>query len=271
MTRYPFPILSLFLLCLLLGFGCERENSWKTESGLEVIEIVEGEGRTPSDGDIVSIHYTGWYVGGEEFDNTEKLGKPRKFRIGRKQLLPGLAEGVASMRVGGKRILILPPHLAYGEEGRPGVVPPHTWVKFEVELVDIEIGPPDPLPWNDAGMEIIVTDSGLQIVDFVVGEGELPVLGDYVVVHYSGFLADGTLFDTTYLRGRPVEFELDAERLIHGWLEGLLSMRAGGARKLIIPPFLGYGEKGFGERVPPNATLIYDIELLEISKPSAVQ
>ncbi len=265
MTRYLLTHLSLFLLgASLVISGCERHESWTTESGLEVIEIVEGTGGIPTDGDIVSIHYTGWYLDGDEFDNTEKLGKPRRFLMGRQQLLPGLEEGVATMRKGGKRVFILPPRLAFGEAGQPGVVPPDTWVKFEVEIVDIEDGPPTPLPWNDVGKEIIVTDSGLQIVDFIVGEGEFPELGDFVVVQYSGYLEDGTLFDSTVFRGRPIEFELTADRLIVGWVEGLLSMRAGGTRKLIVPPFLGYGDEGFGKSVPPNATLIYDITLIEI-------
>ncbi len=170
------------------------------------------------------------------------------------------------MRRGGKRILVLPPELAFGKEGRPGVVPPDQWVKFEVELVEIEPGPPPIVPWNDAGMEIVATNSGLQIVDFTVGEGDFPKVGDTVVVSYSGFLADGTLFDTTYHNRAPVEFVLDAQQLIPAWVEALLTMRVGGQRKIIVPPFLGYGAKGYGKSVPPNATLVYDIELLEIVK-----
>jgi peptidylprolyl isomerase len=184
--------------------------------------------------------------------------------MGHDELLPGLEEGVAAMRRGAKRIFILPPELAFGVDGRPGVVPPDAWVKFEVEMVEIEPGQPPPLPWNDAGMEFNTTQSGLQFVDFLVGDGEIPVLGSTVVIHYSGYLDDATLFDSTYRRGQPVEFELSIGWLIPGVIEGLLSMRAGGMRKLVVPPFLAYGEKGFGKEVPPNATLIYDIELLDV-------
>jgi len=180
------------------------------------------------------------------------------------QLIPGLEEGLVTMRTGGKRILVLPPALAYGEEGLPPVVPPGQWVKFEVDVVDVEPGPPPILPWNDAGRELVVTSTGLQYVDFEVGTGDAPTLGGTVVLHYSGFLADGTLFDSSYRQGYPLEFDVSAERLIPGWVEGLLTMRAGGRRKLIVPPFLGYGAKGYGETVPPNATLIYDVELLEV-------
>ena len=113
-------------------------------------------------------------------------------------------------------------------------------------------------------MEFYTTKSGLQFVDFFTGEGEFPELGSTVVIHYSGYLDDATLFDSSYLRGRPVEFDLSEDRLIRGFVEGLLTMRVGGMRKLVVPPFLGYGEDGFGKEVPPNATLIYDIELLEV-------
>ena len=255
----------LVILGLLApSLGCDRRDSWTTESGLQVTEVVEGEGDLPDKGDILKIRYTGWYLDGEQFDTTDKLDGPAAVRIGKGNLLPGLEEGVATMRKGGKRILVLPPALAFGEEGRPGVVPPGKWVKFEVELVDIEPGPPPILPWNDAGMEIVTTDTGLQIVDFEVGQGDYPKIGDSVVVHYAGFLDDGTLFDTTYYSNAPMEFVLTADALIPGWTEALLTMREGGKRKIIVPPFLGYGAKGFGKAVPPNATLVFDIELLEI-------
>ena len=260
MSRYV-----ICILCILaVAVGCDKKATWTTESGLQVIEIVEGEGSSPKEGDIISINYTGWYLDGDEFDSTSRLGHPRKFRLGKDKLLPGLEEGVASMRRGGKRIFILPPELAFGAEGRPGVVPSDAWVKFEVEMVEIEPGLPHRLPWNEAGMEFYTTKSGLQFVDFFTGEGEFPELGSTVVIHYSGYLDDATLFDSSYLRGRPVEFDLSEDRLIRGFVEGLLTMRVGGMRKLVVPPFLGYGEDGFGKEVPPNATLIYDIELLEV-------
>lgn len=263
------PLFNKFAIGFALGVfavisGCSRHDSWTTASGLRVTEIVEGEGASPVDGEIVSIHYTAWYLDGDEFDSTRKNGEPMKFLKGKSQLLPGLEEGVASMRKGGRRILVLPPELAFGKEGSPPVVPPDQWVKFDVELIDIEPGPPRILPWNDAGLEVMLSPTGLQYVDFEVGGGDFPGLGSTVVVNYTGFLDDGTLFDSSYYQGMPLEFELSPENLIPGWIEGLLTMQAGGKRKLIIPPFLGYGRQGFGKSIPPDATLIYDIELLEV-------
>ena len=111
----------------------------------------------------------------------------------------------------------------------------------------------------------VITESGLKYIDNILGDGELPSVGDKVKVHYVGTLEDGTKFDSSRDRNRPFEFPLGAGRVIKGWDEGLASMRVGGQRQLIIPPNLGYGERAAGQ-IPPNSTLIFDVELLEIIK-----
>ncbi|MEA3309060.1 MAG: FKBP-type peptidyl-prolyl cis-trans isomerase [Chloroflexota bacterium] len=112
--------------------------------------------------------------------------------------------------------------------------------------------------------KVITTDSGLQYVDLVVGDGAAPVMGDTVVVHYTGWLADGTKFDSSVDRGEPFEFEIGMGRVIFGWDEGVATMKVGGKRRLIIPSELAYGVDGFGEVIPPNATLTFEVELLDI-------
>jgi peptidylprolyl isomerase len=109
------------------------------------------------------------------------------------------------------------------------------------------------------------TESGLRYVDIEKGEGEIPEKGQTVVVHYTGSLADGTKFDSSRDRDRPFSFKLGEGQVIKGWEEGISTMRVGGRRQLIIPPELGYGQKGAGGVIPPNATLIFDVELLKIS------
>ena len=255
-------------LAVVIATGCSREPKplveWETNTGLRVAEYVEGAGAPPEKGDIVSIVYTAAYVDGDQFDSSVDHDHPYKFRVGMDMVLSGLDEGVATMRAGGRRVLVLPPHLAFGEEGRTGVVPENAWVTFDVELLEIEPGPPEPLPWNDAGYDIIATPTGLQIVEFVIGEGASPLPGQKAVVQYNAFLDDGTCFDTTSYRGRPIEFEIDPERLIPGILEALLTMQVGGRRKVIIPPDLAYGKKGYGRTVPPDATLIFDLVLVAV-------
>ncbi len=107
-----------------------------------------------------------------------------------------------------------------------------------------------------------VTASGLQIIDIEVGSGASAEAGGTVTVHYTGWLADGTVFDSSIDRGQPITFPLD--RVIQGWQEGIPGMQVGGKRRLIIPPELAYGDQGSGDVIPPNAELTFDVELLDV-------
>ena len=119
---------------------------------------------------------------------------------------------------------------------------------------------------NEGTEEKIVTNpSGLKYVELVEGTGATPTRGQTVVVHYTGTLEDGTKFDSSRDRNQPFSFKLGVGQVIKGWDEGLSTMRVGGRRKLIIPSELGYGSRGAGGVIPPNATLIFDVELLRIS------
>jgi len=112
---------------------------------------------------------------------------------------------------------------------------------------------------------VVQTASGLGYVDLVEGQGPRPAVGDSVSVHYTGWLRDGTKFDSSRDRGTPFVFPLGRGRVIRGWDEGVASMRVGGTRKLIIPAHLGYGERGAGGVIPPGATLVFEVELLGIN------
>lgn len=110
------------------------------------------------------------------------------------------------------------------------------------------------------------TASGLQYWDIVAGTGATAVVGKPVSVHYTGWLTDGKKFDSSVDRGQPFMFPLGAGRVIKGWDEGVSGMKVGGKRQLRIPPELGYGARGAGGVIPPNATLIFDVELLDVGK-----
>jgi FKBP-type peptidyl-prolyl cis-trans isomerase FkpA len=114
-------------------------------------------------------------------------------------------------------------------------------------------------------MSEITTPSGLAYEDLAAGDGATAAAGDRVSVHYTGWLTDGRKFDSSKDRGEPFDFPLGAGRVIRGWDEGVQGMKIGGVRKLTIPPQLGYGARGAGGVIPPNATLVFEVELLGIA------
>jgi peptidylprolyl isomerase len=112
----------------------------------------------------------------------------------------------------------------------------------------------------------VTTASGLKYIDVVVGKGASPAAGKQVKVHYTGTLDNSTKFDSSVDRREPFTFVIGVGQVIPGWDEGVMTMKVGGKRKLIIPAKLGYGARGAGSVIPPNATLHFDVELLEVGK-----
>lgn len=118
---------------------CVKEGSMTTSSGLSYQDIKKGEGATPQKGQTVVVHYTGWLQeNNQKFDSSLDRNEPFRFHIGNGEVIPGWDEGVSTMKVGGKRRLIIPADLAYGTRGVPGAIPPHATLVFEVELLGVE-------------------------------------------------------------------------------------------------------------------------------------
>jgi FKBP-type peptidyl-prolyl cis-trans isomerase FkpA len=121
-----------------------------------------------------------------------------------------------------------------------------------------------PIKASVLGAKAVTTPSGLKYEDIVVGTGESPSPGKIVKVHYTGWLEDGTKFDSSFDHGdQPIDFPIGVGRVIKGWDEGVITMKVGGKRKLVIPPQLGYGARGAGP-IPPNSTLVFEVELLGV-------
>ncbi len=225
-------------------------REWTTlPDGLKYIDLTVGTGASPATYDNASVNYTGWLTDGTKFDSSTS-GTPFLFTVGTGQVIAGWDEGIMSMKVGGKRRLMIPSALAYGDTVH-GSIPAGSTLVFDNELVQVAAP--------------VTTASGLKYHDYLVGTGASPSTGDRVFVNYTGWLTDGTQFDAS--NGVPIDFLIGTGAVIAGWDEGIMSMKVGGRRKLIIPPALGYGSAGNPPKIPGDAWLVFQTELMNVTGP----
>ncbi len=234
-----------------------------TKSGLQYLIDESGAGDIPEAGNVVQVHYTGMLADGSVFDSSYDYSEPLAFPLGQGLVIPGWDEALSLLPVGSKAKLIVPPELAFGEIGAGGVIPANATLYFEVEVLDILPGSPE-APMEVSAKDYTTTETGLMYHDIEVGEGDTPEAGQVVKVHYTGWLEDGTKFDSSLDRGTPFIFPVGQNYVIPGWDEGVASMKVGGKRQLVVPADLAYGEEGAGEIIPSAASLIFEVELLDI-------
>jgi peptidylprolyl isomerase len=233
------------------------------DSGLQYADLTVGSGDLAADGDLVLVDFTIWVAeSGRYFTGSNQQGAAFDFRLGSGQVFTGWEEGMVGMQVGGKRQLLIPSGLALGEEGFGDAIPPNSDLLMEVELLSLS----KPLVRTEVDeADFTTTESGLRYFDIVEGDGAMPQVGQTAVVHYTGWLEEtGVQFDSSVDRGEPFQFPVGLGNVIAGWDEGVATMRVGGKRQLIVPAELGYGAAGAGGAIPPNATLIFEVELLDI-------
>lgn len=238
--------------------GCEATLSPSEQVFFTVDDVVIGTGEQAIPGDWVTIRYVAWLW---DEDGPDRKGQQVDsgefdFVLGVDQTLPAFEEGLGNMRVGGLRRMQVPPEYALGGEGQ-GNIPPNSTLVIEVELL---------------GVRLYVTDSApFQTIDLREGDGEPAANGYLLTVVYAGWLYDASMPDG---KGRQFDvnnngfnFSLGLSQVIEGWDRGLLGMRENGERRLIIPPEMAYGETGSRPRVPPNATLLFDVTLVGVRVP----
>ncbi|XP_069810023.1 peptidyl-prolyl cis-trans isomerase FKBP10 [Dendropsophus ebraccatus] len=203
-------------------------------------------------GDFVRYHYNGTLKDGQKFDASYDRGIPVAGFVGIGRLITGLDRGILGMCVNERRKLIVPPHLGYGSIGVPGMIPADATLYFDIILVDL---------WNKKDeVQITTLEKPSQCNRTVVDS-------DFVRYHYNGTLLDGTYFDSSYSRSSTYDTYVGSGWLIKGMDQGLLGMCAGEWRKIIVPPFLAYGEKGYGTVIPPHASLVFHVLMIDFHNP----
>jgi len=273
-------LLVFFVIITAVLIGCNKGPEVVTlESGLQFMDDSLGTGREAKANDLVSIHFKGWMVPkdtaselfsdwtADQTKNMLSLGdskmrnQPVKFILNSGSFIKGTDEGIVGMKTGGVRTMIIPSKLAYGEAGI-GFIPPNTDLKVIVELLEVK----DRIVvemWKVDSTLFKTTASGLKYVVITQGEGPAVEAGKVVTVHYSGFLLDGTMFDSSVERDEPIQFVVGQGQVIPGWDEGMLLLKKGDKARFVIPPKLGYGEMVL-EKIPVNSTLIFDTEVIDI-------
>jgi FKBP-type peptidyl-prolyl cis-trans isomerase len=212
---------------------------------LEIKDVKVGKGAQAQAGDYITVNYTGRLKSnGKQFDSS--VGKaPFSFMLGAGMVIKGWDKGVSGMKEGGKRLLTIPSSMGYGARGAGSDIPPNADLVFEVELLNIDRA---------------------KIETLAPGKGKGAAFGDMLKVHYKGMFTSGKEFDSSYKRGEPMEVPLEGRGLIPGFIQGLIGMKKGEKRKITIPPKLGYGDAGAGGVIPPNATLVFELELVDLTK-----
>ncbi|GIK61693.1 MAG: FKBP-type peptidyl-prolyl cis-trans isomerase [Ignavibacteriota bacterium] len=277
MQKILFVLIAVLTVSLV---GCNKGQEIKTlESGLQFMDDSLGTGREAKAGDLVSIHFKGWMVpkdsAGELFtdwstDQTKNMlslgdskmrNQPIKFVLNSGSFIKGTDEGIIGMKAGGVRTMIIPSKLAYGEAG-VGFIPPNTDLKVVIELLDVKDKGVAKM-WEVDSTLFKTTASGLKYAIISHGDGPMIDSGKVVTVNYSGYLQDGTLFDSSVERDEPIQFVVGQGQVIPGWDEGMRLLKKGDKARFIIPPQLGYGEMQL-EKIPANSTLIFDTEIVDV-------
>lgn len=241
--------------------NAQRDGVIVTESGLQYRVIAESDGLLPTEESVVVFDFIGTFVDGEQFNNTFDSGQATIVSLN--NLPPGLREGLQLAPIGSRYEFVLPPELGYGNNP-PAGIPPGAVLIFELELLHSNNYDPVFLDENAQKEDIMVTESGLQYRIIEEGSGAVPESGSIVNVEYTGTFIYGETFDTSRNTDGPATFSVNG--VIDGFSEGLQLMQEGARYEFFVPGELAYGNQPpQGSPIYPNATLIFDVELISIN------
>ena len=216
----------------------ELNKEYTMPSGLKIkFTEINPKNPMPKVGDKVSVHYTGKLTNDTVFDSSVKRGTPFPFTLGKGYVIKGWDEGVAYLHKGDKAVLTVPPELGYGTKSM-GKIPPNSTLTFTVELVDVTAAPK---PFETAGKDTVKLPDGLKYIMVSKGKGAKIDSGMTVTMNYTGFLEDGSIFDSSVLRGDPITAPVGQGKIIKGWDEGLKYLHVGDKARLLVPYQLAFG------------------------------
>jgi peptidylprolyl isomerase len=247
----------------LQAFDTKGKDTLKTPSGIKYIVIEEGEGESPTKDNWAYFHFTGYLPSGQIFDASVLRGEPVRINPGQIEFIPAWDEIVQLMNTGAKFHVIVPPSMGYGEHGLTGIVSPNATLRFDMELLMIS-EKREIKPFDCAGKDTIRTESGLQLIPVSEGEGIPPKENDVVKVHFTGYLENGEMFQSSLETDDPIIFAIGQHQVIDGLDEAVRYMKPGGTMRIIIPWQLGYGEEGYMPVIPKKENLTFDVELISV-------
>lgn len=259
------------------------------EEGFYFIETERGTGTKVKEGMMVILNYTLKYTSGETLFSSLDREQTIDFEYGTQFDTKGFNKGVGQMRKGGKAIFIVPSSLGYGAQGAGEQLAPYTPLIYEIEVVDVR----DKAEYDkeksaeeaaknaeleqtekeaiskylsDNSISVSPTESGLYYIETQAGNGEVPISGDKVKVHYTVTNLNNDTIDSSVTRDEALDFTIDQPGIVEGWHEAIKLMRVGGKAIWLIPSKLAYGPQGRQPMIPPFTPLIFEIEFLEIVK-----
>ncbi len=258
------------------------------EDGLYFMSTKRGRSTKVDSGKIVIMNYSLKLLNGEVLFSTLDKGEPIDFEYGTRFDTEGFNKGIGRMRKDGKASFLVPSSLAFADRGAGGKVGPYTPLVYDIEIIDIK----NKEEWQkekiaiqeaegsrlkaeeittinkyltDNQIRVIPTESGLYYIETKLGDGEIPISGDDVKVHYVLTTLTGDTIDSSYGRNEPLQFKIDAPGIITGWHEAIKLMRVGGKALWLIPSKLGYGPQG-RQPIAPYTPLLFEVEFVEIVK-----